>query len=261
MRHHEEALERYIARESRNADTIAVIVSGSLSRSVERADSDIDLYLLVAEERWARAFADQRLMYVETEDAGYEGGYFDVKLATLSYLDDVADRGDDPVRDSFAQARVAFSLVDDLHERLERATRVPEEQWRARMGSHIAQARLHGGYFLPQGVEHGDPMLIAHAAVHLATSASRALLALNRVLFSGPKYLAAKVAGLEEKPEGIEAALTELVTRPTADAGAAVLELLEGAADWPIDADSTLSTFILDNELAWRYRTPPPEYR
>jgi hypothetical protein len=40
-----------------------------------------------------------------------------------------------------------------------------------------------------------------------------------------------------------------------------VLDLLENAADWPLSKDQTLSTFVLENELAWRYRQSPPEYR
>jgi predicted nucleotidyltransferase len=261
MRHHAEAVERFVARSSQDPDVLGVVISGSLARGVERADSDIDLYLVVTEDRWNRALDINRLMYVDREDAGYEGGYFDIKLATLSYLDDAALRGDDPVRDSFAHAKVAFSRVPDLGERLARAAEVPEDQWRSRMASHIAQARLHGGYFLRNGVEHGDPLLTAHAAVHLATSSCRALLALNRVLFAGPKYLGSAVAGLADKPDGFDEAVAELVQRPTIEAGAVVLDLLENAAVWPLDSDGTLSTFILDNELAWRYQVPPPEYR
>jgi len=261
MKHHDAALERFVARSEGDTETLAVVVSGSVARGDERPDSDIDLYLIVTEERWAAAFEAERLMYVDREDVGYVGGYFDIKLATLSYLDDAAERGDDAVRDSFAHCRVAFSRVPDLDERIARVAEIPEASWRDAMAAHVAQARLHGGYFLVQGVERGDPLLTAHAAVHLATSAARALLALNRVPFAGPKYLASRLARLADKPAGFDAAVTDLVTRPTIEAGARVLTLLEGAAQWPLDEDATLSQFILDNELAWRYRTPPPEYR
>jgi predicted nucleotidyltransferase len=261
MKHHEAALERFVARAKDDHGVLAVIVSGSLSRGAERPDSDIDLYLVVTEERWAEALRANRLMYVDETDIDYDGGYFDIKLATPAYLDEAADRGDDPVRDSFAHARVAFSRMPDLEARIARIAAVPDEQWEARMASHLAQARLHGGYFLVQGIEHDDPLLTAHAAVHLATSASRALLALNRVRFAGPKYLATAVAALEVKPAGFDEALVELVARPSVAAGAELLGMLEGAASWPLDDDSTLSTFVLDNELAWRYRVPPPEYR
>jgi len=261
VKHHDVAVERFIARAKQDTEVLAVVVSGSVARGDERPDSDIDLYVVVTERCWAAAFDAQRLMYVDRDDVGYPGGYFDIKLATLSYLDDAAERGDDPVRDSFAHSKIAFSLVPDLQDRIARVAEIPDGRWLEAMASHVAQARLHGGYFLVQGIERDDPMLTAHAAIHLATSASRAMLALNRVPFAGPKYLLSTVADLADKPEGFDEAVSELVVRPSVAAGKRVLDMLEGAADWPLESDGTLSRFILDNELAWRYRTLPPEYR
>jgi len=261
MEHHERALARYVAREAERPETIAVIVSGSLSRGTERADSDIDLYLLVAEDRWADALRQQRVMYVEREGADYEGGYFDVKLATLSYLEDAAERGDDAVRSSFAQARIAFSRIGDLSERIERVATVPEGQWMPRLASHLAQARLHGGYFIRHGIRHDDPLLSHHAAVHLATSAARAVLALNRTMFPGTKELLSTLEAVPDKPVGLVVAIEDLLRTPSIRAADRVLELLESAAGWSLDPENTLSRFVLDNELAWRYREPPPEFR
>jgi len=120
MKHHDEAVGRYVARVKNDPDVVGVVVSGSVARGTERTDSDIDLYLVVTEEAWERAVAANRIMVVETEGAEYEHGYFDIKLATLRYLGEAAERGDDPVRDSFASGRVAWSLVPDLVERIDR---------------------------------------------------------------------------------------------------------------------------------------------
>ena len=260
MKHHEEAIAGYVARSSEQAETLAVIVTGSLARGTEREDSDIDLYLLVTEEAWDAAYREKRLMFTETEGVGYPGGYLDIKLATLSYLDDAADRGDDPVRDSFAHSRIAFSRIDDLRERLDRASVVPDETWATRTASFVAQVRLHGGYFLVQGFEAGDALLTQHAAVHLVTSASRAVLAHNRVLFQGPKYLAKAVARVERKPDGWGELVQSVLSNPTPDTARALSDALESFLPWPLPKEQTLSTFILDNELAWRYRTKTPEY-
>ncbi|MGN6128317.1 MAG: nucleotidyltransferase domain-containing protein [Humibacter sp.] len=261
MKQHDDALARFVERCDADPEVLAVVVSGSLSRGEERADSDIDLYVVVTEERWERAHAEGRLMYVDHEGADYPGGYFDIKLATLDYLDEAADHGDDPVRDSFVHSRIAYSTVPDLQERIDRIRNVPEAQWDAHMASFLAQARLHGEYFLSQGIKRDDPLLTAHAAVHVATSACRALLARDHVLFAGPKYLLSTTASLPNVPDGFADAVRDLVTTPTEAAGRNVLDLLEAAHDWPLHEDNTLSVFVLDNELAWRYRTPPPEYR
>lgn len=258
MLHHDEAVARFVARESAHPDTLAVILTGSVAKGDERPDSDVDVYLVVSEERWDAAYASNRLMYTEDHDIGYEGGYFDIKLATLSYLDDAADRGDDPVRASFEVARVVFSRVDDLDARLARIQ--PSGSWEARAASFLAQARLHGGYFLHQAADSGDELLLRHAAVHLATNAARAILAINHIVFPGPKYLSKLVAGAPSKPGGFDALLAAAVTAPSPATAEALLAALESFAGHLLPADETLSRFVLDNELAWRYRTQPPEY-
>ncbi|MEY9951922.1 nucleotidyltransferase domain-containing protein [Leifsonia sp. EB34] len=260
MEHHERAIARYVEDASADPSVLAVIVSGSVARGAERPDSDVDLYLVVTEARWDEAFAARRLMFTRTDGIDYDGGYFDIKLATLSYLDDAAEHGDDPVRDSFASARVAFSRVPDLDERLARVVRVSAAEWEDRVAGFVAQCRLHGGYFLPQAYEHGDPLLLAHSSVHLATSAARALLARNGVFFPGPKYLRARVAELEDAPDGFGTLLDAVIATPTPATAAALLEAVEATVGDALPRGETLSRFVLDNELAWRYRTAPPEY-
>ncbi|WP_223693454.1 nucleotidyltransferase domain-containing protein [Leifsonia poae] len=260
MKHHDEAVARYVQRESAATDCLAIIVSGSLARGAERPESDVDLYLVVTEERWADAHRHNRLMYTEDDGIGYPGGYYDVKLATLSYLDDAADRGDDPVRESFASTRIAFSRIDDLPDRIARIHTTSDTDWEARAASFLAQARLHGGYFLDQAWTAGDQLLLTHASVHLATSACRALLALNHRRFPGPKYLAKLTAELDRKPDGFDDLISALLSEPNPATGGALLSSLESFTGSVLPHEQTLSTFVLDNELAWRYRTKTPEY-
>ncbi|WP_426626060.1 hypothetical protein ACPPVW_08510 [Leifsonia sp. McL0607] len=260
MEHHERAISRYVADVSADPEVLAVLVSGSVARGAERADSDVDLYLVVSERRWDEAYQARRLMYTSTDGIGYDEGYFDIKLATLSYLDDAAERGDDPVRDSFASARVAFSRVADLDARLARVVELSAGDWRDRVAGFVAQCRLHGGYFLPQAYEHGDPLLLAHASVHLVTSAARALLAHNGVFFPGPKYLRARVEGLSSAPPGFSDLLDAVIASPSPTTAGALLAAVEESVGDALPRDETLSRFVLDNELAWRYRTAPPEY-
>ena len=260
MQHHDRAIAHYVAEVSADPEVLAVIVSGSVARGAERPDSDVDLYLVVSEQRWDEAYAARRLMYTSTDGIGYDEGYFDIKLATLSYLDDAAERGDDPVRDSFASARAVFSRVPDLEARLARVIELPASDWEDRVAGFVAQCRLHGGYFLQQAYEHGDPLLLAHASVHLVTSAARALLARERVFFPGPKYLRARVEGLGSAPPGFGALLDEVIASPSPATAGTLLAAVEAAAGDALPHDETLSRFVLDNELAWRYRTAPPEY-
>ncbi|GAA2103591.1 hypothetical protein GCM10009841_20830 [Microlunatus panaciterrae] len=261
MQHHERAVETYVERARSVESNLAVVIGGSVARGTERPDSDVDLYLLVTEEEFAAAGRNRRLSYVETEGADYDGGYFDIKLVTLPYLTQAAERGDDPVRASFIGARVVWSRVDDLEERLARIRTVPSEVWAPRMASFLSQLRLYGGYFLPQGAKDDqNDYLRHHAAVHLVGAAGRALLAYNRVLFRGPKYLAAQVAELNDKPAGYEAAARLVLAQPTEASGRELMRLMESFTEWPWVPAESLSTFVQDNELAWLNGTLPPEY-
>jgi len=259
MRHHDEAIERFIARSIPDPEVLAIVISGSLARGEERADSDVDMYLIVTEERWRRGVEHNRLIYVEN-DAGYEGGYYDIKIATLEYLERAAERGDDPVRNSFAHTRIVFSRIDDLAERIAAISVVPDERWLSLAESFLAQVRIHGDYFLPSAEEHDNVVLLHHAAVHTAVSACRAVLALNHVPFQGPKYLGATIDALENTPAGFAGLITTLLSSPSAENGRAVIAALEGFRDWNLSFDDSLSTFVVDNELAWLTGQSTPEY-
>lgn len=260
MIHHENAIASYLAIAAREPANLAVIITGSVARGTERADSDVDLYLVVTDEALAAAHRFERLMYTDTDHVDYEGGYLDIKVASVRYLDEAALHGDDPMRASFDGARIAWSRVEGLPERIASILAVPDAVWSDHMASFIAQSRLHGGYFLRQGHELHNLFLLHHAAVHLASAACRALLAANHVLFSGPKYLEKTVASLPDKPAGFEGAIARLLARPSPETADVVTSALEVFRDWPISQDRTLSRFVRDNELAWFYDTVPPEY-
>lgn len=260
MRQHEDAISSYLAHAAARPENLAVIVTGSVARGTERADSDVDLYLVVTDGALEHARQVERLMYTDTEHVRYEGGYLDIKVASERYLDAAAEHADDPMRASFVGARIAWSRCDGLEDRISRILEVPDSVWNEHMASFIAQTRLHGEYFLRQGFELGNRFLLQHAGVHLASAACRALLAANRVLFPGPKYLEMTVASLPDKPPGFDGAIAGLLADPTPETADAVMGALEAFRDWPIPREQTLSRFVRDNELAWFYRSVPPEY-
>ncbi|MGN6741881.1 MAG: nucleotidyltransferase domain-containing protein [Amnibacterium sp.] len=261
MQHHDEAVARYVKRTAGRDGTVAIALTGSLARGEERHDSDVDLLLVVDEATWSAAVANERVMWTETDGIAYPGGYYDVKLATADLLDAVAERGDDPVRDSLATAKPLFSHSFDLAGAIRRAGERSEAQWRDLTASFVAQARLHGGYFLDAGLDHADPLLTAHAAVHLATSASRAVLARRHVRFPGPKQLGAALRRLPGAPAGFADAVDAVVRTPSRGSADALLALLEAAVGPVLAEDRTLSRFVRDNELAWFTGVPAPEYR
>ena len=85
-------------------------------------------------------------------------------------------------------------------------------------------------------------------------------LAVNRTLFQGQKYLAATLPELAELPDGFLAAWRNVLKHPTPERAAALTDLVDAWQGGPLSLEDTLSTFIVDNELAWLNGTVPPEF-
>jgi hypothetical protein len=260
MEHHEDTLDAYVRRMKAHSNPIAVVLVGSVARGTERPDSDVDVYLIVPDDVFDSAVAADRVIYVERSDAGYPGGYVDVKLATVAFLDAAAERGDDPVRASFEGARVAWARDGyDIAGRVAAIPLLPPTVWEKRVVSFISQMRLYGSDFLPEAVALDNTFLLHHAAVHTVGAGGRALLALNRKLYRGPKYLDAEIAALKHAPDGYGDLARELVTRPSRESADAYVQAMEAFHRWPVDRVASDSIFIRDNELAWLTGIIPPE--
>ncbi|GAA2757870.1 nucleotidyltransferase domain-containing protein [Actinopolymorpha rutila] len=260
MQHHEDTLEMYVRRVKADPNAIAVILVGSVARGTERLDSDVDVYLVVPDDVFDSAIAAHRVIFDERFDATYPGGYVDVKLATVTFLDAAAERGDDPVRASFEDARVAWVRDGyDIADRVAAIPVLPPDVWESRAISFMSEVWWHGTDFLPQAVASDNTFLLHHAAVHTVSAGGRALLALNRTLFRGPRYLDATLAALDRIPDGYSTLARQLLTQPGRESADAYVQALESIHPWPVDRAASASIFIRDNELSWLTGILPPE--
>jgi predicted nucleotidyltransferase len=260
MQHHEDSIAAFVERTRQDPRVLGIVLDGSVASGRERPDSDVDLILIMSEGAFADAWRDNQLMRVEREGVTYEGGYYDIKLGSVGYLQRAADRADDPTRAALLDARVVWSRIDGLEELVAAVPRLPDEAWEQRMASFIAQVRLHQGYFLRQAAEHDNHFLLHHAATHLVGAGGRALLALNRTFFQGQKYLDQTLAGLERVPDGYAAAARAVLDDPGPQTGGRYRDLIESYHPWPLSDDETLSTFLRGNELGWYSGEAPTEY-
>lgn len=259
MEQHERALAAYVDSVRDEPATLAVIVVGSVAQGRERADSDVDVYLVVDDDSFAAAATADRFAWIDRWDLDYPGSYIDIKLASPAYLVAAAERADDPTRASFLDARIAFTRIDDLQSVIESIATLPDDVWTERVRSHLAQARLYGGYFLKQAVERGDPFLRQHAGLHLALAAARAALASSHTLMQGPKYISKTIRSVPS-PEGFVEAWDRVVADPDIEGARILLEILDDWLGRDFGQDDTLSMFIRDNELAWLRGGIPAEF-
>ncbi|SDS40464.1 nucleotidyltransferase domain-containing protein [Microlunatus soli] len=260
MQHHQDSIDVFVERASQDPEVIGIVLDGSVAAGTERPDSDVDLCLVLTPEAFATAWKRHRLSYVERDGITYPGGYYDIKVASSDYLRRAAECGDEPMRASLLHARVLWSRDDELAGLIAAVPLLPDHVWEQRMASFIAQLRLHGGYFLRQAAEHHNSYLSHHAAVHMVGAGGRALLALNRTLFQGQKYLDQTLAGLDRIPVGYAEAARAALDDPGIATGTRYRDLLESFHAWPLTEDETLSTFVRDNELGWFTGRAPAEY-
>lgn len=259
MEQQERALNAYVDSVRDDPGVLAVVLVGSVAQGREREDSDVDVYLVVDDDRFAAETADGRFAWIDRHGLDYPGSYIDVKLASPSYLEAAADRADDPTRASFLGARVAWSRLPGLEDTLARIAAVPDDAWAERVRSHVSQARLYGGYFLRQAVEREDEFLRRHAALHLALAAARAALADARVILPGPKYISKLMTSIPT-PDGFVEVWDRVVADADLESATTLLDMLFEWLGGDLTQEQTLSIFIRDNELAWLRGTVPAEY-
>ncbi len=259
MLHHEATAQGYVETVRDRPEVLGVVVVGSVARGTPREDSDVDLYLVVTDEAYARASAAGMIAAVSQDGVTYPGGYVDIKLASPGYLTTAVAEADDPTRASFVGSRVVLDKIGTIADQVAAIVSLPDEVWSRRVTAYRAQARLYGGYFLKQGDQLGDRFLVQHAGVHLALAAGRIALAQHRRFFSGQKYLTATLAELELPPR-FETTWRHVVNAPSAAVGQHLLEAIDAWLGPPEDFDLQLSRFIADNELAWLNGTIPPEF-
>ncbi len=259
MLHHEATAQGYVETVRDRPEVLGVVVVGSVARGTPREDSDVDLYLVVTDEAYARASAAGMIAAVSQDGVTYPGGYVDIKLASPGYLTTAVAEADDPTRASFVGSRVVLDKIGTITDQVAAIVSLPDEVWSRRVTAYRAQARLYGGYFLKQGDQLGDRFLVQHAGVHLALAAGRIALAQHRRFFSGQKYLTATLAELELPPR-FETTWRHVVNAPSAAVGQHLLEAIDAWLGPPEDFDLQLSRFIADNELAWLNGTIPPEF-
>ncbi len=259
MEHHDRALAAYVESVRAEPGVLAVVVVGSVAQDRARPDSDVDVYLVVDDERFAAETAEGRFAWLDRWDLDYSGSYIDVKLACPAYLATAAEKADDPTRASFIGARVAWSVVPGIEDTISRITILPDDVWDHRVRSYVSQARLYGGYFLRQAVERGDEFLRRHAGLHLTLAAARAALAAAHVMLPGPKYVSELVRTVPT-PDGFVEAWDRTVAEPDLQSGSALLRIVDEWLAAELTHDESLSIFIRDNELAWLRETAPAEF-
>jgi hypothetical protein len=247
--HHQQALDAYVAKQAAEPDVEAVLLTGSVAQGRARPDSDLDVYVVLADEAHRQRWAADALGTLEACD--YPGGYVDVKYVSRALLEDAVGHGTEPFRASFVGARVVHERGSGLAELAAAIGTYPETSRTQSIRDLLAQVVIHAGYFLPQALDRDDPFLTAHAASSTALFGGRVMLAHNRELFPCAKQLISSLERCAELPEGFVERTKALCAAPSKEAATDYLMAVATFQDWGLPMEEVLSVFMKVDEWAW----------
>jgi hypothetical protein len=256
--HHHDSIERFLARYGADEAVVAVLLAGSLAHGYARPDSDIDVLLVVSEEEFQRRKASAELAFSvwDRSICTYEGGYVDCKVVSLAFLETLAERGSDPARYAFKDAKVLLSRQSGLDALLARVVRFNDDEQPRRRHRFACQLLAWKWYF-SEAIKNDNAYLVHLATQKVMLFSSRLVLNENRALYPYHKRLLNEVSKLSAKPRGFDAALLQVGKDPSAAAinqlvadVLAFVGIREQDVDWP-------NQFLQDSELNWLHQPAP----
>jgi hypothetical protein len=256
--HHQNTIDRFVNRYRQDENVLAILIGGSIAHGFAKPDSDVDTLIIVSEPEHARRKQLNKLAFSirDPEICTYEGGYVDCKVATLSFLETIAEQGSDAARYAFKDAKVVFSRVGDLKELLARVTRFNDAEQASRRHRFVCQLLAWKWYF-SEAVKKDSDYLRHLATQKVMLFSCRLVLNENRMLYPYHKWLLNETSRAPSKPFGFDESLSRIGNAPTLDlVNAFVAEVLEFVklgekdVDWP-------NQFLADSEFNWLYHQTP----
>jgi hypothetical protein len=256
--HHQDTIDRFVNRYRQDENVLAILIGGSIAHGFAKPDSDVDALIIVSEPEHARRKQLNKLAFSirDPEICTYEGGYVDCKVATLPFLETIAEQGSDAARYAFKDAKVVFSRVGDLSELLARVTRFNDAEQASRRHRFVCQLLAWKWYF-SEAVKKDSDYLRHLATQKVMLFSCRLVLNENRMLYPYHKWLLNETQRASLKPRTFDESLSRIGNAPTLDlVNAFVAEVLEFVklgekdVDWP-------NQFLADSEFNWLYHQTP----
>ncbi|HWT73574.1 MAG TPA: nucleotidyltransferase domain-containing protein [Mobilitalea sp.] len=255
--HHKIAIQNLVDYYRSQEGVIAIILGGSVAKGTERIDSDIDATIVVTEERYQELKARNGLADVVSGHCSYEGGYFDIKYESKSFLLEMAEKGSEPCRSSYISAKCLYSTDPEIQELVERIPVFQSKEKENKLFSFYSAFDLSFGYIWSTAAA-DNPYYKIRTAADIIYYGYRILLQENEVLFPSHRRLEETVARLNKKPDGIiEKAhrfLSELSDESKDDFVNSIRTFMSYTP--PEDFWETLTRYIDDNQHWWHTNAP-----
>jgi|CXWL01.1.fsa_nt_gi predicted nucleotidyltransferase len=247
---HAETVSNIVAHFANHEDVLAVLLTGSVAHGFSRENSDVDIAIIVGESDFQRRKSVRELTFYDTSLCSYPDGYVDGKYMDLGFIRDVAQRGSEPARFAFKDAKILSSKVDGLDELLSEASRYPHGQREANLLRF--QAQFEAWYwYVQQAFQTQDRYLLQFATSKLALFGCRQVLAHNRMLFPFHKWLTRVVAQAPSRPDHFLSQMDSVLQSPTPESASDFFKSVNEFVPRMASEHHWSTHFILDSELNW----------
>lgn len=248
--HHRRAIDRLADAYRDDPEFLGLIIGGSVARGHARDDSDVDFLIIATDEAFGQRRGAGDLFINRRDLCDYDGGYVDGKIVNLAFLEDVAEKGNEPSRAAFEGAFVAYSHLPDLEAVLQRIPVYPEAGHDDRIKAFYCMAFIQH-WLCHEAERHGNRYTINRAATQLALFAGRLILAHNRKLFPYHKWLSRALESAPDKPAELMRCFNALVDEPSGRHATALFEQVRGFQDWGVTDLEAYHWFMTDVEWSW----------
>lgn len=248
--HHAQAISNVVAHFEKRPEVLAVLLTGSIAHGFARANSDIDIAVVVDEADFKRRQSTRELTFYDPGLCSYPDGYVDGKYMDLGFIRDVARRGSEPARYAFKDAKVLFSKVEGVEQLVSEASSYPQEQREARLLRFQAQFEVWYWY-VQQAFQTQDRYLLQCATSKLVLFGCRQILAHNGLLFPYHKWLMRVVAQAPDRPEHFEQLTDAVLQSPTPESASRFFEAVNACVPRVASEHHWSTHFMLDSELGW----------
>jgi len=252
---HRKAIDELVLLHGDDPSKLALVICGSLAIGTARADSDVDLYLIVTDEEFERVRAEEGCWYGSWDPTKFSGAEIDGKIVGKEFLREAVVRASEPTRASFEGAYTEFSHDPEIDELIGRIAVYPESEREAKIKAFYGQVKHHR-YVGEQGFLLGNDYFARRCVTELVFFAARLVLAHNRILFPCHKSLFAALEKCEDVPPGFVISSQELIRNMSL---AAAIDYYERVTDYFSESDypeQERISQILENEWSWFSGTP-----
>ncbi len=247
---HCKAIDDLVSLHGNDPNKLALIICGSLATGKARADSDVDLYLVVSDTELERARAEEGCFYGSWDPSRFSGAEIDGKIVGKKFLQEAAVRGSEPTRASFEGAYTEFSRDPEIDRLLNRIAVYPEAERERKLKAFYAYTK-HFRYLGEQAFELENDYFARRSVIELVFFAARLALAHNRVLFPCDKSLFTALESCEDLPSGFIASSRRLLESASQAALIDYYEQVSGYFHRYDMPDQERISFILENEWSW----------